>query len=117
MNTQISINVNGDPRQILECAYRTLLSMGSIVGDTNPTSDHHLLFANICIQKRYVRKYDFSILIIVRNIDGIKNELNLTIDVIAHNSNDSGKGRNILFMTEFLQTFSRNLQQIEIHQE
>ena len=67
MNTQISIDVNGDPRQILECAYRTLLSMGSIVGDTNPTIDHHLLFANICIQKRYVRKYDFSQITAKRN--------------------------------------------------
>ena len=53
MNTQISIDVNGDPRACFGVRVSHFrCQLGSIVGDTNPTIDHHLLFANICIQPK-----------------------------------------------------------------
>ena len=107
MNTQVTIDVNGDPRQILECAYHTLLSMGDSSKQFNMPNhiDPHLLFARVCIDRRYILKYQLPCLVVVRKIDDISCELSITAD---EDKASSGKGIVVLFMSEFLQLFSQN---------
>ena len=107
MNTQVTIDVNGDPRQVLECAYHTLLSMGdsSKLFQMPNYMDPHLLFARVCIDRRYLLKRQFPCLVVVRKIDDISCELSITAD---ETKTSSGKGIIVLFMSEFLQLFSQN---------
>ena len=107
MNTQISINVNGDPRQILECAYHVLVSMGkpSYMYKITNYIDPNLLVARACIDRKYATRDTFACRIIVRQIDNLKCELVLTVDTFL---SGAGKGTSVLFMSDFLQAFSQN---------
>ena len=114
MNTQVIIDVNGDPRQILECAYHTLLSMSTEttaawyndVPDISNYIDPQLLFARAVVIRSYTAKCIMACLVVVRQIDGIKCELSFSVDETI--SASPGKGNVILFMSEFLQMFSQN---------
>ena len=111
MNTQVTIDVNGDPRQILECAYRTLLAMNkptSIYDDPQVSNyiDPNLLFARVCAERRFKSKHTMACLVVVRQIDGIKCELSFIADETK--SLTPGKGYTIVFISEFLQLFSQN---------
>ena len=108
MNTQVTIDVNGDPRKILECAYHTLLSMGDSSKQFNMPNyiDPHLLFARVCIDRRYILKHQLPCLVVVRKIDDISCELSITADQAMKAA--ATQGIIILFMSEFLQLFSQN---------
>ena len=106
MNTQISIDVNGDPRQILECAYQTLTSMGENSYHNFPSYiDNNLLFARVCITRKIVIKERFACIVIIKPVDNLKCELALTVDSFL---SYSGKSTSVLFMSDFLQAFSQN---------
>ena len=115
MNTQVTIDVNGDPRQILECAYHTLLSMPTEtpstlyndIPDVSNYIDPQLLFARAVVVRRFVVKRILICLVVVQQIDDTKCELSFTVDEFS-DSNSSCKGKVILFMSEFLQMFSQN---------
>ena len=111
MNTQVTIDVNGDPRQILECAYDTLLSMKQPstllnVPDVSNYIDPHLLFARVCVEKRFNEKRAIVCLVVVRQINDTKCELSFTADTTL--SSSPGKGNVVVLMSEFLQLFSQN---------
>ena len=114
MNTQVIIDVNGDPRQILECAYHTLLSMSTEttaawyndVPDISNYIDPQLLFARAVVIRSYTVKCIMACLVIVDQIDDTKCELSFTADETK--SLTPGKGYTIVFISEFLQLFSQN---------
>lgn len=115
MNTQVTIDVNGDARQILQCAYETLLSMGKTVDEygTNMPNyiNYNLLFARASTEIRYTSKLQFISLVIVRQIDNAKCELTLTIDGAGYISSPE-KGDYVFLMSEFLRILEQNLQKM-----
>jgi len=113
MNTEIKIRVKGNPEEILDCAYASLLSLDStkrkVYSDVMINQiDKNLMFASAVIKHKIsVHSFELACLLYVTKIDENICELTFTNDSIE-TCNYGGEGYNIIFMSKLLQVFSGN---------
>ena len=122
MYTKITVPVKESLEAILECAYKSLLSL-DIAKDPNEASkyckmtnyiDRSLLIASVPIKRKSSSAFSnmLACLIQLKKVDGNICELTLIHDKIAV-ANYPGEGDNIVLASDFFKVFSENYKNLD----
>jgi len=111
VDTEITVQVKGDPNQILECAYRSLLSLDVSGGQNLTRMKNHInktfMVASVALKYKFTSKRTFACLIQLKKQTENDYDLILTLDEDTISSIPR-RANNIVLMSDFLQVFGEN---------